>query len=212
MDPHLEKMLQKLKKKMLNEDCDKKPCKTNLSFFAGNLRGKVLKMSATTLSTELVPTIIIGTISQVYDENMWDKDMIEVGSHFNIDVTNDVANVFQIKMEPVPEDPTKMDSAKAIKLMERAVYHINTGNRVRIVRVGISSTEFFFEAMSYLLQQWTSADKVVQFVTAGDTQGSKMLNFCKSLCLSGKCKEIEFYDTQDYHPFGFYKSEWHRPY
>lgn len=190
----------------------KKPLKENLSFFTGNLRGKVLKLSSTALTTEVLPTIVIGTISEVYDEGMWDKDIGEVETHFHLKVSDDVNKVFAIKMEPLPDNPQVMDSAKAIKLMERAVFHINAGNRIRIVRVGISSTEFFYEAVSYLLNQWTAQEKIVHFVTTGDTKRNKMFEFCKSLCLSGACKEIEYYDTRDYHPFGYFKSEWHRPY
>ena len=117
-------------------------------------------------------------------------------------------NVFGDKDGNLLQDnPGVMDSAKAIKLMERAVFHINTGNRIRIACVGISSTEFFYEAVSYLLNQWKATEKKVQFVTTGDSKRNKRLEFCKSLCTSGACNEIEYYDTHDYHPFGFFKSE-----
>jgi len=207
------KMWKNLKTKTEDEDgIEIKPRKENLSFFPGNLRGKVLKMTSVDLTTESLPTIVIGTISAGYDEDMWDKDLIEVGAHFHLSVTDDVNNVFVIKMEPLPDNPRVMDSAKAIKLMERAVFHINTGNRIRIVCVGISSTKFFYEAVSYLLTQWKATEKKVQFVTTGDDKRNKRLEFCKSLCISGACNEIEYYDTHDYHPFGFFKSEWHQSY
>lgn len=191
---------------------DEKPLRENLSFFSNTLRGKVLKMVSTELTTTTLPTIIIGTISPVYDEDMWDKDMLAVGDHFNLNVTDDVNNVFAIKMISTADNPKVLDTAKAIKLMEMAVFKINAGDRIRIVRIGISSTEFFFEAVSYLLNQWSAKEKKVQFVTSGDTDRNKMYSFCKSLCISGYCQELEYYNTQDYHPFGFFKSEWHRPY
>jgi hypothetical protein len=213
-ETEFEVLMQKVHNLKMKKDKgeEHKPLKENLSFFSGNLRGKVLKMTSSDLNTAVLPTIVIGTISAAYDENMWDKDMLEVGAHFNLTVSDDVNNVFLIKMEPLSDNPSVMDSSKAIKLMERAVFRINTGNSIRIVRVGISSTRFFYEAVSYGLNQWTSTEKKVQFVTAGDTKRNKMFEFCKSLCLSGACTEIEYYDTQDYHPFGFFKSEWHRPY
>jgi len=205
-------MLKKMLKKLKTKDEDMKPSKANLSFFSSNLRGNVLKMTAKPLTTKLIPTIIIGTISQVYDENMWEKDIIVVESHFDLKVSDDPANVIAIKMEAIPDNPKIMDSVKAIKLIERAVFHINSGNHIRIVRVGISSSDFFYDAVSYLLKEWTADDKVVQFVTAGDTKENEIFEFCKSLCLSGTCKEIEYYDTHDYRPFGLFKSKWHRPY
>lgn len=206
-----EKLMKVLKMKG-DEKKVEKPRKENLSFFSNNLRGNMLKMTSTELTTATQPTIVIGTISPVYDENMWDKDMLEVGAHFNLSVANDVNNVFAIKMESTPDNPKVLDTAKAIKLMEMAVYRINAGDHIRIVRVGISSTEFFLEAVSYLLKQWSAKEKKVQFVTSGDTDHNEMFSFCKSLCLSGICQEIEYYNTQDYHPFGFFKSKWHRPY
>ena len=74
--------LDDLKKMMLKDFKTKteagkeiKPRKENLSFFPGNLRGKVLKMTSADLTTEALPTIVIGTISASYDEDMWDKDL-----------------------------------------------------------------------------------------------------------------------------------------
>jgi len=198
------------RKKLFDLNEMRKPCKAHLSFFPSSVKGNVLKMTSTSLTIELLPTIIIGTISQAYDENMWEKDVSEVGKHFSLNPDDDVANVLQIKMEPLSDDPEKLDSAKAIALIERALFHINTGSRIRIVSVGISSTSFFFDAVSYLLKEWKSEDKLVQFVTSGDTSEHTIFEFCKSLCLSGICKEIEFYNTTNYHPFGYFKSKWHR--
>lgn len=213
----IEKMLEFLKKSKQSQDqkpneSEEKPSESNLSFFPLKLRGRGLKMTSVDISKAL-PTFILGTISQSYTDEMWKKDVIQVGIHFNLD-TEDETKVFLIKLISLKDSPTKMDTPNAIKQMEAALEKINTVHCIRIVRIGVSGSEFDFNAVSYLLKEWIlpigTFTKQMQFVTAGDTKNHTFLEFCKSLCVSGVCPEIEFYNTHDYHPFGDFKSKWYR--
>jgi hypothetical protein len=204
----LTEIMKQLERQSMPGIDDTKPSEAFLSFFPGRLRDPVLQMTAVPMTTQLLPTFIIGTIADAYTNEMWDKDVAEVCQHFNLSQ----GHYYPIKMIPVEGSPKVLNSADAIHQIETALQNIaRVESWIRIVRIGIANTVFFFDAVSYLLKEWQyTGDKQVQFVTTGDAHDNECSQFCKSLCLSGVCKVLQFYNTHDYHPFGFYKSRWHR--
>jgi glutamine synthetase type III len=215
MDAQLKKLFEKMQHKEENSDVTTN--EAHLSFFPITLRNSILKLTRTDLTVGNVKhtTIVIGTIAPGYPEDYWKKDVAEVGRHFNLDMTtnvHDAPKVFFIKMVPVANAANVLNSKEAIEQMEIALNAINMGvQHLRIVRIGIANTSFFFDAVNYLLKDWNcSGDKYLQFVTTGDDGDNELFEFCKSLCLSEVCKEIEFYNTRDYHPFGYFNSKWHK--
>jgi hypothetical protein len=193
-----------------DSDDDNLPDESNLSFFPDSVRSPVLLMSAVNLTVGLLPTIIFGVIAPSYPDEYFQRDAEAVG-RFGLNIT-DPTQVIQIKLKPVAGTRDKLDTQDAINLLQQALSKINNvASCIRIVRVGITGTNFFFDAVKYLLKEWNfNGNKKVKFVTAGDN-GTEMFDFCRSLCLSGVCAEIEFYNTHDYHPFGQFKSKWYRP-
>ena len=198
----------RLRDASMTSACDGPPSPSHMAYFPANSHNlTVVKIRSVELTKTFVPTIIIGTIAPAYTAEMYETDARKVGVHFDLDIC-DSCKVFPIRMQPEHGAPRALDTHDAIQQIKAAIKKINElpVDWIRIVRIGARGTEFFFDAVRYLIKEWNfPGDKQVQFVTAGDTGDQEMFRFCKSLCLSKTCKEVEFYNTQDYDPFGAYR-------
>ncbi len=152
---------------------------------------------------------MFGTISGQFDDEMWEHDARVFGDRFLLNV-EDIHMGHKIKLSPADSQGHVLDTASAIEEIHRAIGVLNSvsvGQPIRIVHIGCADSGFFFQGVEYLLKRWhpgVEDKKIVHFLTTGDTNARIYENFCKSLVLRNFCTEIEFYNCQDYHPFGEY--------
>jgi len=189
------------------------PSPKYLSFIPQQLRSNVVLMTSQPLRTDVMNTLFVGTIRPNYREEMWASDVQKWQNHLG------VQPFLEIKMIPVNTPPYhELDAADAIPKIEPALNHMNKledNACIRIICLGTGYAAFLYKAITYLLKEWRNRDgtlrsnKYMQFYTSGDTAKNDIFNFCKWLCISGTCENIEFYNTQDYHPFGYCKPEYH---
>jgi hypothetical protein len=150
-------------------------------------------------------TMFLGIICNSYNEYMW-KDDVKKWEHQFVN-----SPLLEIPMKSVVDLPNVLDAADAIKVTTSALSRMNDvmePSPVRFVLIGPGHTEFLFSAIEHLLKQWEREPnkKSLRFVVSGDPR-QLYFEFCKKLCLQGTCHSIQFYNTMDYHPFGFYKNE-----
>lgn len=183
--------------------------KLRRGYFPKDYHDKVLVMSSQPMKTDRMRTFIFGTINAKYDEEMWNYDLHEFGERFVLDM-DDNHTVYKIKMRPADEQGIFLDSENAIAEIYKAITVLNSvgaGEPIRIVHLGFAESGFFFQGVEFLLKRWlpgTEHKKVVHFLTTGDSESRMYENFCKSLVLRNFCTEIEFFNCQDYFPFGEY--------
>jgi len=174
------------------------------------IRAPGLKMSASSVKIDMdVPTIFIGVINKNYTEDMWETDAGKMCKLFSC--AFNVACL--MKIPSVSEDELDIDSNSLDQTMERALQFINSKqvNCVRIVRIGSGASISINEALQSLIEGWNPPppkkpeilQKTVIFVTCGDSKYCSTLQFCKTLCLLGKCNTLEYYDTLDYNSYGY---------
>lgn len=183
--------------------------KLRRGYFPKDYNDRVLVMHSRPMKTAHMRTFIFGSISAKYDEDMWERDLRVFGERFVLNMDNDPA-VKKIKMRPADEEGVVLDSESAIEEIYKAVDVLNSVGKeepIRIVHLGFAESKFFFQGVEFMLKRWrpgSEHEKVVHFVTTGDTKSRTYENFCKSLVLRNFCTEIEFFNCQDYFPFGEY--------
>jgi hypothetical protein len=95
--------------------------------------------------------------------------------------------------------------------MITAISGINSVNitQLRIVGLGAGSSGAISDAIESLIRSWNVEweNKSVQFVALGESLDFHYLNFCKSLCMKKLCGVLQYYNTMDYSPFGYLRSE-----
>jgi len=187
------------------------PSESHLSFIPENLRSNVLLMSAQPLRQESMTTIFLGTLGQNYVDEMW-----------KIDVDNWQKNLnhqpfIEVKMLPSMDHATgtvtdSLNSVDSIPKIENALKTLNAsphGGNLRVVFLGTAFSAFVYDALTYLLKEWKGPtgsgriSKSLQFITSGDSGKKDLCNFCEWLCVAGICDTVEFYNTKNYHPFGY---------
>jgi len=183
------------------------PSPNYLSFIPNQLRSNVLLMTSQSLRRDHMSTLFLGTIRPNYREEMWTSDVQKWQEQLG------PQTFFEVKMIPIYRAPFReLDTGDAVKKVEIALGHMNNledSSRIRIICLGTGHSSLLFRAITYLLKEWRNRDgtlrstKHLQLYTSGDTAKSDMFCFCKWLCISGTCETIEFYDTQDYRPFGY---------
>lgn len=197
--------------RQLQEQCGQTddPNPKYLSFIPQQLRSNVVLMSSQPLRTDSMSTLFLGTLRPNYPQEMWTEDVQKWQQHLGNQ------SYFEIRMLPLLIAPFReLDAADATKQIEVALSHMNKledNVRIRIISLGTGYAAFLYQAITYLLKEWRKRDgnlrssKYLQFYTSGDTAENDLFNFCKWLCISGTCETIEFFNTQDYHPFGYSK-------
>ena len=77
---------------------------------------------------------------------------------------------------------TTVEKATKSQLQDGVTYHDRQNDEViittastysiRIVSLGVKTSNFVFKALEYMLNHWRVPDKYVQFVTNGDTENT----------------------------------------
>jgi len=78
---------------------------------------------------------------------------------------------------------------------------------LRIVSLGVASSGFIFTALEYIVNGWHAPNKTVQFVTNGEMEGHKFIEFWTSACVNELVQAVQFVNLQRYLPFGYYKGK-----
>lgn len=215
---------QKMMKEINNGQGDK-PIPEHHAFIPQQQRSNVLYMTSRPLTGDTMSTIFIGTIRPNYTEEMWQEDVRNWKEHLGDHP------YYSIDLQPVSEphdDPNsiggstlrmvdRLDSKKGIPKIESALQAMNAlpaGERIRVIILGTGYSQFSYDSITYMLREWKDPSgtartgKHMQFITSGDTKKRDMNHFCQWLCITGICQSIEFYNTHNYHPFGFCKLEY----
>ena len=184
------------------------------------ISNKILEIRSVPLDTAACPTIIIASQTAGYNAVQFKRDVEKVTAYFKLKNFQ----VAEILLKPIkPEFSDVVDSADAAKQMEDAVEFVSRGTmatrklsqaemshpaqnltRLRIVHLGVSYSKLFFQALEYLLNNWESQEKSVQFVTKGDDEHYKKLRFWKTACINNLVSKVEYINLSEYLPFGYY--------
>lgn len=168
------------------------------------LRAPGLKMSSTSAKIDMdVPTISIGVVDNTCTNAMWDEDAGKMSKLFSCAQSHSL----HLKIPIQAEDQRCIDSEVLNQDMEKTLQFINSKQVkcIRILQIGNAISTAMFDALQSLVQGWKQPpqEKIVIFVTCGDTEDFSLLKFCKMLCLSEKCNNLEYYDVSDYNSYGF---------
>ena len=166
----------------------------------------VLGIKTESAWTGNMPTFFVGIVDEIYPEDDWTAHKQEIASLFKI---TDSACIFEIKAGSI--SGRQIDGKRLADDTTRAIEIINKSNcrRMRIVSMGIASSVSIIQAKESLVRGWQIPirEKELQFISLGESKHFTNLNFCKSLCMKQLCKTIQFYNTMDYNPCGYYRSE-----
>lgn len=78
---------------------------------------------------------------------------------------------------------------------------------LRIVSLGVATSNFIFKALEYLLNHWRVPLKSVQFVTNGETEDHKFTDFWTTACINELVQQVQFVNISRYLPFGHYRGK-----
>lgn len=78
---------------------------------------------------------------------------------------------------------------------------------LRIVSLGVASSDFIFTALEYIVNGWHAPNKNVQFVTNAEIEGHKFTEFWSSACINELVQAVQFVNLQLYLPFGYYEGK-----
>jgi hypothetical protein len=202
-----EDLAKELRKKARQSD---EPDSTHLSFIPQVLRSPVLLMKAQPLQMKQMATVFLGTIRINYTEDMCKQDIeqwkLTFGNqtYFEIVILPMLSSTGDVK-----DQVNGRDAIPKIEEALKGLNHLPDHEYIRIVCLGTGYSKFLYESITFLLKNWQKPDgtirseKHLQFVTSGDTKKNDLCNFSRWLCVSGICATVEFYNTREYHPFGF---------
>jgi len=104
---------------------------------------------------------------------------------------------------------TQLPSGETLHGRVRGEVIITTSSvcTLRIVSLGVAASGFTFTALEYLVNHWRVPEKLVQFVTNGEMEKEKFLDFWTSACINQLVSAVQFVNLQRYLPFGYYKGK-----
>jgi len=146
-------------------------------------------------------TIFVGVVNANYTEAIWNDHKEQLSKLFGI---TSLDCIKEMKLEcPGPI----MEPGLVLSRMTEITAFINEkkSTMLRIVGLGVGSSEVITDALEALIRQWDIPldQKHVQFVSLGETEDYHYLNFCRELCMKQVCKNLQYYNTMDYNPFGY---------
>jgi len=191
------------------------PSEQYLAFIPRELKDNVVTLNAATLNTENMKTVFIGITTRKYTPSMWDDDRSKWIESFQL-LTQ---NCIDVKMQELRESPGKVDCARAIVEVNRALVilgNVTCGESIRVICLGPGMSQLTLDTLTYLVREWKTpenaarkiVDKKLQVVTTGDGSVLNLFKLCQKFCLSGVCQSIEYYDTMQYYPFGHYRKSY----
>lgn len=199
-----------MKKRLKQMKRKSAPSMGHCAFIPKQLKSPVIYLESRDWKENQFPTLFVGSIAVNYTEEMWETDV----KRWETFLHDDKSPSGKIKLQPIADSPQVLDSIDAIEKIEQArvVLKNYSIHSLRIVVIGMQHSDFLFDAIEYLLNEWKGPKEEkliehVEFLTAGDTDKHKIERFAKWLCLSGACKNLTFVNTQEYHPFGSLRLE-----
>jgi len=166
-------------------------------------------------------TVLIGITTVCYTPSMWDEDARKWTNHFQVFRQNCI----EVKMQEMRDSPRKVDCARAIVEINRALEELSKvpcGEFIRVIFLGPGLSQLTLDTLTYFVREWKTpdnterkaTDKNLQVVTTGQLgktapgKDFNMFKLCQKLCIAGICHSIEFYDTMQYYPFGHYRKSY----
>jgi len=196
----------------------------------------VIELQSNGLFMEKMPTLVVGTETKGYTQEMFDRDFSKVKKFFSLE-----ESIYPVFLKPVSQELNRiLDTSNAtsqvhslielmnsntelgsLELYRKLILKREQGNIVhfqsaeetiavngspnlRIVSVGVSYSEFIFQALNYLLRNWSASYKHVYFITSSEP-GQKYFDFWKKACVMNLCHKVQYVNLEDYKPFGYYK-------
>jgi len=156
---------------------------------------------------ENLGTIFIGILDEQCTDAHWNDNLMRVRQL--LEIPDD--RFTEVKVPSMRTNKQRVDyrrcgeeTTKALEMINRGVTEFQV-RKIRIVRMGTSHSDAMTEAVESLIRGWDipANEKMIQFISLGDTGMAHWLKFCRSLVLHQFCKEVEFYDTMDYSIYGF---------
>jgi hypothetical protein len=106
----------------------------------------------------------------------------------------------------VPNDgrPITLQSSTEHSALTRGV------SDIRVVSVSVTSSDFIFDALNYLLEQWhdnirdEQSARNIYFITNSELPGNAFLKFWKDKCILNKCSSVQYVNLKEYLSFGYY--------
>jgi hypothetical protein len=181
----------------------------SVSFLPTTVRSPVLQMRAVPYEYKDIFTVFMGTIRPSYTKERWEKDLTHWREIMKCQSFVDI-EIMPMMSEGKMRDAT--DSLDAIPKIEKAIEKLNQLEDkapIRLVCLGNGFSNFIYDAITFLLREWKNSDgstrteKHLEFVTCGDTRNTDLCNYCRWLTVSKVCTAVDFYNTMEYHPFGF---------
>jgi hypothetical protein len=197
------------------------PSEEHLAFIPDYLNDNVITLSAARLSRNNMKTVLTGITTGIYTPSMWENDARKWTNHFQLLLQNCI----EVKMLEMRDSPGKVDCARAVVEINRALEELSKvpcGEFIRVIFLGPAVSQLTLDTLTYLVREWKTpdntaryaTDKKLQVVTTGELEKTaigkdyNMFNLCKKLCIAGVCQSIEFYNTMQYYPFGYYRKSY----
>lgn len=164
-----------------------------------------LMISSAPTSTEVIPTIFVGIVDNIYTEDHWSNHRNRIERLLEIP-NGDLVGEIKVGSR----DNETIDGENLALDMKNAVTIINSKNfnSIRIIGMGVHGCLAVIEALESLVHSWKLPldQKKVHFIALGDSIDNNYLNLCKMLCLKQICRTVQFYNTMDYNMYGFVDS------
>jgi hypothetical protein len=162
------------------------------------LKAPMLTMSASNPITQDIPTIFVGLVDNSYTDDNWNHDKQQIGRLFQI-----TGLLMEIKVTMAGEFYNIPEFGNQMSVATGQINQLQI-QAIRIVALGFATRSFVTEALAELVRSWqiSAVNKELQFITLGDSEDCHCLNFCKDLCLEGRCKLLHYFNVSDYDIFG----------
>ena len=191
----------------ITEDDSDSENPVNTSFVPRSVIGRTVSMKASKFSKTKMPTLILGLITDRYNEASFKYDKSAIIKLLGMEENDPM--IFDLKLYPRAVNKDQMDIeacvAKINAMADSDAFGKGPYEAVRIIRMGNAGHNFLFQAMVQVLENYGTPSSKVEFVTLADTSDCDWLDFSKSIIGTGLVGEVEYINTMDYTPFGQFK-------
>jgi len=91
-----------------------------------------------------------------------------------------------------------------VRKSEEVIITTASAYAVRIVSLGVATSNFIFEALEFMVNHWRVPHKAIQFITNGEIEDDKFLKFWTSACINDLVRLVQFVNLKKYLSFGYY--------
>ena len=182
---------------------------SNTSFVPQQIVGKMVEMTARTFSKAAMPTVIVGLITEGYNDASYKHDKGLITKLLGMEVNDPM--IYDMKLYPEANNKNRMDMeacvAKIIAMGESDAFKNGPFEKIRIIRMGNAGHNFLFQAMMQVLENYATPKSTLQLVTLADTSDCDWLDFSKSIIGTRLIGHVQYVNTMDYTPFGEFKAK-----